>query len=316
MAAELAMSAELPNSPLAIEYVNDFDLMKFEVKKEPPEAERYCHRLPSGSLSSTPISTPCSSVPSSPSFCAPSPGAQANQSLSGGGAAGAGTGGGGGGNGQHNNGAKPQLEDLYWIPSYQHHINPEALNLTPEDAVEALIGNAHHHHHHHHQAYEGFRGQQYAGEDLSAASAAHHHHHHHHQGHHHHHHHHVRLEERFSDEQLVSMTVRELNRQLRGFSKEEVIRLKQKRRTLKNRGYAQSCRFKRVQQRHMLETEKCTLQNQVEQLKQDVARLAKERDLYKEKYEKLAGRTYGPAAVAAGPPGSRDPAGKQADFFM
>ncbi|XP_078114229.1 transcription factor MafAa [Sander vitreus] len=317
MATDLAMSAELPNSPLAIEYVNDFDLMKFEVKKEPPEAERYCHRLPSGSLSSTPISTPCSSVPSSPSFCAPSPGAQPNQSLTSSGinsSGGSNSSGGGGGNNNHSGGGggagKPQLEDLYWIPSYQHHINPEALNLTPEDAVEALIGNAHHHHHHH-QAYEGFRGQQYAvGDDLSAASAAHHH-----QGHHHHHHHHghhARLEDRFSDEQLVSMTVRELNRQLRGFSKEEVIRLKQKRRTLKNRGYAQSCRFKRVQQRHMLETEKCSLQTQVEQLKQDVVRLAKERDLYKEKYEKLASRTYSVGGAA----NTRDPSGKQAEFFM
>ncbi|XP_061681101.1 transcription factor MafAa [Syngnathoides biaculeatus] len=310
MASDLAMSAELPNSPLAIEYVNDFDLMKFEVKKEPPEAERYCHRLPSGSLSSTPISTPCSSVPSSPSFCAPSPGAQPNQSLSSGvpstGSSSS------SGNGNHN-GGKAQLEDLYWIPSYQHHISPEALNLTPEDAVEALIGNAHHHHHHlhHHQSYESFRGQQYVGEDLSTASAGHHHQPHHH--HHHHHNHHTRLEERFSDEQLVSMTVRELNRQLRGFSKEEVIRLKQKRRTLKNRGYAQSCRFKRVQQRHMLETEKCSLQNQVEQLKQDVARLAKERDLYKEKYEKLATRTFSAPGV---PPKSRDPSGKQAEFFI
>ncbi|KAF7202886.1 v-maf avian musculoaponeurotic fibrosarcoma oncogene-like protein A [Nothobranchius furzeri] len=345
MATDLAMSAELPNSPLAIEYVNDFDLMKFEVKKEPLEAERFCHRLPSGSLSSTPLSTPCSSVPSSPSFCAPSPGAQPNQGLPNG-VNGSGNSNNSSGPNNHNNGGKPQLEDLYWIPSYQHHINPEALNLTPEDAVEALIGNAHHHHHHH-QAYDGFRGQQYVGEDLSTASTAHHHqahhhhHHHHHQAydgfrgqqyvgedlstastahhhqahhhhHHHHHGHHARLEDRFSDEQLVSMTVRELNRQLRGFSKEEVIRLKQKRRTLKNRGYAQSCRFKRVQQRHMLETEKCTLQNQVEQLKQDVARLAKERDLYKEKYEKLASRTYN----TGGPASTRDPSGKQNDFFM
>ena len=320
MAADLAMSAELPSSPLAIEYVNDFDLMKFEVKKEPPEADRYCHRLPSGSLSSTPISTPCSSVPSSPSFGAPSPGAQPSQGLGGGATGGGGGGAGAGGqssaNGHGHGGAgKPQLEDLYWIPSYQHHINPEALNLTPEDAVEALIGNAHHHHHHH-QAYESYRGQQYVGEDLTTASGGHHHHHqaHHHHHHHHHHGHHARLEDRFSDEQLVSMSVRELNRQLRGFSKEEVIRLKQKRRTLKNRGYAQSCRFKRVQQRHMLETEKCTLQSQVEQLKQDVARLAKERDLYKEKYEKLASRSYG----AGGPASTRDASGKAAgaEFFM
>ncbi|XP_036378521.1 transcription factor MafAa [Megalops cyprinoides] len=305
MATDLAMSAELPNSPLAIEYVNDFDLMKFEVKKEPPEAERYCHRLPPGSLSSTPISTPCSSVPSSPSFCAPSPGAQSGQNP------GNGVNNNNGNNNQ-NSAGKPQLEDLYWIPNYQHHLNPEALNLTPEDAVEALIGNAHHHHHHH-QAYESFRGQQYAGEDLSAAANGHHHQVHHH--HHHHHGHHARLEDRFSDEQLVSMTVRELNRQLRGFSKEEVIRLKQKRRTLKNRGYAQSCRYKRVQQRHMLESEKCTLQSQVEQLKQDIARLAKERDLYKEKYEKLASRTYSANSNRDPPTGNHGKA-TSTEFFM
>ncbi|XP_030647678.1 transcription factor MafAa [Chanos chanos] len=320
MATDLAMSADLPNSPLAIEYVNDFDLMKFEVKKEPPEADRYCHRLPPGSLSSTPISTPCSSVPSSPSFCAPSPGAQQGQSL-GNGVNNNGNGGNNNNNNQSSSG-KAQLEDLYWIPNYQHHINPEALNLTPEDAVEALIGNAHHHHHHHHQPYESFRGQQYVGEDLTTASSGHHHpvHHHHHHHAHHAHHPHARLEDRFSDEQLVSMTVRELNRQLRGFSKEEVIRLKQKRRTLKNRGYAQSCRYKRVQQRHMLESEKCTLQNQVEQLKQDIARLVKERDLYKEKYEKLASRTFN--GGGGGGSNNRDPSngnhGKttSSEFFM
>ncbi|XP_025027841.1 transcription factor Maf [Python bivittatus] len=234
MASDLALhSADLPTSPLAMEYVNDFDLMKFEVKKEPVETDRIisqCGRLiAGGSLSSTPMSTPCSSVPPSPSFSAPSPGS--------------------GGSDQ-----KTHLEDYYWMTGYPQQLNPEALGFSPEDAVEALINNSHH------QlqsaaAAAGFEG--YARGD------------------------------RFSDEQLVTMSVRELNRQLRGVSKEEVIRLKQKRRTLKNRGYAQSCRFKRVQQRHVLESEKNQLLQQVEHLKQEISRLVRERDAYKEKYEKL-----------------------------
>ncbi|XP_051912740.1 transcription factor MafB [Hippocampus zosterae] len=352
MSAELSMGPELPSSPLALEYVNDFDLMKFDVKKEglaglERGGVRQCNRLQAqGSVSSTPISTPCSSVPSSPSF---SPTEQKNH-----------------------------LEELYWLPGggYHQQMDPQTLSLTPEDAVEALIGATTHGHpappphvqqqlqqQQHQAAFEGYRGPHhhhghhghgqphhhpYAGamshhaEELSAHPGAHshphgqqHHHHannnqdpdspspvspdahptlHHHRHHHHHHHHHphghlgqsaahhgsagggLSVEERFSDDQLVSMSVRELNRHLRGFTKDEVIRLKQKRRTLKNRGYAQSCRFKRVQQKHVLENEKTQLMNQVEQLKAEIGRLARERDAYKLKCEKLAGSGSGPSA--------------------
>ncbi|XP_029994039.1 transcription factor MafB [Sphaeramia orbicularis] len=335
MSAELSMGPELPSSPLALEYVNDFDLMKFDVKKEglaglERNGVRQCNRLqPQGSVSSTPISTPCSSVPSSPSF---SPTEQKNH-----------------------------LEELYWMPTnggYHQQIDPQTLSLTPEDAVEALIGATAHghpppphvqqqlqqqgafegyrgpHHHHSHHGHGQQHHHPYAGgiphhaEELSGHPGGHnhphsqHHHHHsqdpdspspvspeshqplHHHRHHHHHHPHghlnqsgphhgsgggLNVEDRFSDDQLVSMSVRELNRHLRGFTKDEVIRLKQKRRTLKNRGYAQSCRFKRVQQKHVLENEKTQLMNQVEQLKAEISRLARERDAYKLKCEKLTG---------------------------
>ncbi|XP_068160183.1 transcription factor MafB [Antennarius striatus] len=334
MSSELNMGPELPSSPLALEYVNDFDLMKFDVKKEglaglERNGVRQCTRLqPQGSVSSTPISTPCSSVPSSPSF---SPTEQKNH-----------------------------LEELYWMPNsgYHQQIDPQTLSLTPEDAVEALIGATAHghpppphvqqqlqqqgafegyrgpHHHHSHHGHGQQHHHPYAGgiahhaEELSAHPGGHshphsqHHHHHsqdpdspspvspdshqplHHHRHHHHHHPHghlsqsaghhssgggLNVEDRFSDDQLVSMSVRELNRHLRGFTKDEVIRLKQKRRTLKNRGYAQSCRFKRVQQKHVLENEKTQLINQVEQLKAEISRLARERDAYKLKCEKLTG---------------------------
>ncbi|KAM4614358.1 transcription factor Maf [Discoglossus pictus] len=297
MASDLAMSStDLPTSPLAMEYVNDFDLMKFEVKKEPVETDRIisqCGRLiAGGSLSSTPMSTPCSSVPPSPSFSAPSPGSGSEQ--------------------------KSHLEDYYWMTAYPQQINPEALGFSPEDAVEALISNPSTGGQQPQlQGYDGYsRGQQYQGgampgEVLAAAAQVNPHHHHHTAGqpgtasspssagalhppppHHHHHHHHLHFDDRFSDEQLVTMSVRELNRQLRGVSKEEVIRLKQKRRTLKNRGYAQSCRFKRVQQRHVLESEKNQLLQQVEHLKQEISRLLRERDTYKDKYEKLLGTGY------------------------
>ncbi|XP_053309353.1 transcription factor MafB [Spea bombifrons] len=315
MAGELSIAPELPTSPLAMEYVNDFDLMKFDVKKEPlggrldRSTVRHCNRLqPTGSVSSTPISTPCSSVPSSPSF---SPTEQ-----------------------------KTHLEDLYWMANSYQQMNPEALNLTPEDAVEALIApqqmppqlqgfegfRGHHHPHHHHHNHHHQNHHQYQGVPHEELGHQHPHHHHHHhqaspshsasstssqqlQGGHQQHQSSSQVEDRFSDEQLVSMSVRELNRHLRGFTKDDVIRLKQKRRTLKNRGYAQSCRFKRVQQKHHLENEKTQLIQQVEQLKQEVNRLARERDAYKMKCEKLANSSFREAGSTSDNPSSPE-------FFM
>lgn len=281
--------------------------MKFGVKKETMQAVDRSFAGPCSqlhrpdSVSSTPASTPCNSVPSSP-----------NLNL----------------NEQRNN----PVGDQFWIPNnggYPTQMYPQGFGLTPEDAVESLIGataqqghpSAPHSHHPppFHDEYDGYGHlnetvQHYPGlhpdmqglpsshcqdlylkDDLRSESpespeaqqvlGAHHHL----QQQHSRHDRRPNADIHFSDDQLVSMSVRELNRLLRGLSKDEVMRLKQKRRTLKNRGYAQSCRYKRVQQKHVLEHEKTSLVSQVEQLKHELNRLIRERDAYKLKCEKLSG---------------------------
>ncbi|XP_028303276.1 v-maf avian musculoaponeurotic fibrosarcoma oncogene homolog Bb [Gouania willdenowi] len=329
MTAEAHAHTKGPHKPTAMDFVSEFDLMKFGVKKETVHGlDRTfigpCSQIQRpDSVSSTPGSTPCNSVPSSPNLVP---------------------------NEQRNNPGN----DHFWIPNnggYPQQMYPQTFGLTPEDAVEALIGvtapqghpSAPHGHMapHFQSDYEGYGHlsepvQQYPGlpdmqgincpepylkdeteltspespEDQQQVTGAHHplqppHH------HNHHHHHHRRsssADAHFSDDQLVSMSVRELNRLLRGLSKDEVMRLKQKRRTLKNRGYAQSCRYKRVQQKHVLEHEKTSLVTQVEHLKHELSRLMRERDAYKLKCEKLSGENcYHEAGSTSDNPSSPEP---------
>lgn len=84
-----------------------------------------------------------------------------------------------------------------------------------------------------------------------------------------------------TDEELVTLSVRELNRRLQGCSRGVATKLKHKRRTLKNRGYAQNCRSRRMQQRSDLEVENCKLRNKLSEVLHEMRRLVKERDVYK-----------------------------------
>ena len=66
-----------------------------------------------------------------------------------------------------------------------------------------------------------------------------------------------------SDKDLINIDIKELNRMLkeRGIAKELPVRLKQRRRTLKNRNYASSCREKKDEEIMSLEKLKGVILN-------------------------------------------------------
>lgn len=84
------------------------------------------------------------------------------------------------------------------------------------------------------------------------------------------------------DEELVTLPVRELNKRLQGLTKDEIQRLKQKRRTLKNRGYAQNCRSKRIHHKTQLERTNNSLLDQIDSLQRHVAVLTRENNYFKQ----------------------------------
>merc|ERR1719318_1382028 len=72
-----------------------------------------------------------------------------------------------------------------------------------------------------------------------------------------------------TDEQLVLKPTKDLNKMLKstGLPKDDVNKIKQKRRTLKNRGYAASCRNKRELEEESLKVELENLQRDISDLK-------------------------------------------------
>jgi hypothetical protein len=90
-----------------------------------------------------------------------------------------------------------------------------------------------------------------------------------------------------SDQDLMALSVRELNRQLRGLPNDEVLKLKQRRRTLKNRGYAASCREKRMTLKEELEMERAILKEEVDRLQRENLEVRQELDDMKSRYEAL-----------------------------
>ncbi|CAL1286217.1 unnamed protein product [Larinioides sclopetarius] len=97
------------------------------------------------------------------------------------------------------------------------------------------------------------------------------------------------LSSEISDDELVTLSVRDLNRLLKnsGLSRAEIQRMKQRRRTLKNRGYAASCRNKRLEQKDELQFDKDLLRNSNTGLKMENKSLEQEILQIKKNYESL-----------------------------
>uniref|UniRef100_A0A182W8M5 Neural retina-specific leucine zipper protein n=1 Tax=Anopheles minimus TaxID=112268 RepID=A0A182W8M5_9DIPT len=192
------------------------------------------------------------------------------------GAGGGSTGGGGGGTGGPNGGVGPVGNNGVSVGGgvgggFQHHHHHIAAQLEfgPLNMHNVSHQHPHHHHSHHHHALHTNRphsvsstsstisprngtssgGSCYNGLGGSGSGNG------------------LSSEDIINDELLMTLSVRELNKRLHGCPRDQVVRLKQKRRTLKNRGYAQNCRSKRLQQRHDLEITNRHLHHEMQQMK-------------------------------------------------
>lgn len=92
-----------------------------------------------------------------------------------------------------------------------------------------------------------------------------------------------------SDDELVTLSVRELNRLLKssGLTRSEIIRMKQRRRTLKNRGYAASCRNKRLEQKDDLEQDRLLVISDIGRLRDENKQIKSELEEILERYNSL-----------------------------
>jgi len=93
-----------------------------------------------------------------------------------------------------------------------------------------------------------------------------------------------------TDEELVTFNVKELNRILKtkaacaGISREEINNIKQRRRTLKNRGYAATVRVKREESKGELENKLTMVDNEEKRHRMEMSQLSSDIERIKRMY--------------------------------
>lgn len=104
------------------------------------------------------------------------------------------------------------------------------------------------------------------------------------------------------DNDLRDLPVRELNKRLRNLPVCEIQKIRKRRRSLKNRGYALNCRLKRQKQKTSLEEQNTEISEELGHVKGELEKVRKERNIYKAKYEELQKiwDTYCNAALFSG----------------
>ena len=90
-----------------------------------------------------------------------------------------------------------------------------------------------------------------------------------------------------TDEEIENLRVSELNKRLRKIPWDEAARIRKRRRNLKNRGYALTCRLRKQREQEDLINENTSLKKQLEDGKWKLLKIWKEKEIYKRKYLQL-----------------------------
>ena len=96
-----------------------------------------------------------------------------------------------------------------------------------------------------------------------------------------------KLMEKLSDEKLEKMSIQTLNKKFRQLPDVLVRKFRKRRRVLKNRKYALKCRKKDSQKTDNVTEENSALELAIFKAKEELRKIASERDEYKLKYERL-----------------------------